>query len=157
MPSSSTRRSPRVARPAPLGAGTHRPIVVPFAAVFGLLGAAEDGYLAWLLWNTRAWYVAVALALAVIAVLGAVLTFAGRGRGWLVLVVSSVLPLLALLALVLLIGVLGAGSDTAVALLLLVGPIGCLVLSLQRPVREWSGPARRGRPGGGRRRGGPSH
>jgi hypothetical protein len=64
-----------------------------------------------------------------------------------------VLPLLALLLLVLLVGVLGFGSYVALALLLLVGPIGCLVLALQRPVRAWSGPPPADRSAGGRRPG----
>ncbi len=129
-------------------------MLVPFAAAFGLLVAAEDGYLAWLLWGTRAWYVVAAVLLGVAAVAGAVLTQQGRGRGWLVLTLASVLPLVALLALVLLLGALGSGNDTALALLLLVGPIGCLALALQRPVREWSTPERLARAGGGRRSGG---
>ena len=128
-------------------------MLVPFAAAFGVLVAAEDAYLAWLLWGTHVWYVVVAVLLAVAAVVGAVLTVQGRGRGWLVLTVASVLPLLALLALVLLLGALGSGHDTALALLLLVGPVGCLALALQRPVRTWSTPERLDRrPVGGRPR-----
>jgi hypothetical protein len=151
VPPSSTRRSPRVARPPAPVIGSGRPTAVPFAAAFGLLVAAEDGYLAWLLWGTSAAYVVAALLLAAVAVAGAGLTFAGRGRGWLVLTLASVLPLLALLVLVLLVGVLGAGSYVALALLLLLGPIGCLVLALQRPVRAWTGPRRADRSAGGRR------
>lgn len=117
-------------------------MLVPFAAAFGLLVAAEDGYLAWLLWGTRAWYVVVAIVLGVVAVAGAVLTLLGRARGWLVLALASVVPLLAFLVLVLVLGALGTGHDTALAVLLLVGPVGCLILALQRPVREWTTPAR---------------
>jgi hypothetical protein len=153
VPPPPTRRSPRVARPTAPVSGFGRPTAVPFAAAFGLLVAAEDGYLAWLLWGTSAAYVVAALLLAAVAVGGAGLTFAGRGRGWLVLSVAGVLALLALIALVLLVGVLGAGSYVALALLLLVGPVGCLALALQRPVRIWSGARRAGRPAGGRRPG----
>lgn len=128
-------------------------MVAPFAAAFGALVAAEDLYLAWLLWDTRAWYVVAAVLLALAALAGAVLTVRGRGRGWLVLTLASVFPLLALLALVLLLGALGTGHDTVLALLLLVGPIGCLALALQRPVREWTTTRGAGRPAGGRRSG----
>src|SRR4051794_27761506 len=104
-PSRTGRRSPRpIAAPPsrprrPLGrnfapAAPVRPMLAPFAAAFGLLVAAEDVYLGWLLWDTRAWYVAVAGLLAAAAVTGAVLTVLGRGRGWLVLALASVLPLL---------------------------------------------------------------
>jgi hypothetical protein len=53
-----------------------------------------------------------------------------------------VVPLLALLLLVLVLGALGTGHDTALALLLLIGPVGCLILATRRPVREWTTPAR---------------
>lgn len=156
MPSTSSRRQRRAPRAAPspdsrarrpLGrsfapAAAVRPMLVPFAAAFGLLVAAEDGYLAWLLWGTRAWYVVVAVVLGVVAVAGAVLTLLGRARGWLILALASVVPLLALLVLVLLLGALGTGHDTALALLLLVGPVGCLIAALQQPVRKWTTPAR---------------
>lgn len=117
-------------------------MLVPFATAFALLVAAEDGFVAWVLWGTRAWLVVAALVLGIVAVVGAVLTFAGRGRGWLVLVAGSVLPLLVLLTAVLLLGYLGTGSGALLVLLLAVGPVGCLVLALQRPVREWTTPAR---------------
>ena len=126
-------------------------MLVPFAAAFGVLVAAEDGYLAWLLWGTRAWFVVAAVVLGVAAITGAVLTVLGRARGWLVLALASVVPLLALLLLVLLFGALGTGHDTALALLLLVGPVGCLILALQRPVREWTTPAAAGSPRRGNR------
>lgn len=84
------------------------------------------------------------------------LVFLGRGRGWIVLTAGSVLLLLTLLALVLLFGALGGGAALWQALLLLIGPIGCLALTLRRPVRAWSG-RRTGRGGsrsaGGRREG----
>ena len=152
-PTSSRRRVARAApSPAsrarrPLGRGfvptaPVRPMLVPFAAAFALLVAAEDGFMAWVLWGTRAWLVVAALVLGVVAVVGALLTLAGRSRGWLVLVAGSVLPLLVLLVAVLLLGYLGTGSEALLVLLLAVGPVGCLVLALQRPVRTWTTPAR---------------
>jgi hypothetical protein len=154
MPSSSTRRSPRAAPPARRSAAAtgERPLAVPFAAAFGLLVAAEDVYLAWLLWQPDyglEWFVSVGLLLALAAVAGAVLVLLGRARGWLLLAAASVLPLLALLALAVLFGVLGGGSAMWWAVLLLVGPLGCLALTLRRSVRTWCGPARRS-PGGPR-------
>jgi hypothetical protein len=38
------------------------------------------------------------------------------------------------------------------AVLLLVGPIGCLAMTLRRPIREWTRPARATRPPEQRRR-----
>ena len=166
MPSSASgagRRDPAAARRPrpPLGRGfaappaDERPLAIPFAAVFGVLVAAEDLWLAWLLrvpgegWQ---WPVAVPVLLAVTAVAGVLLVLLGRGRGWLVLTVASVLPLLGLLVVVLIFGALGAGSETWAALVLLVGPIGCLALTVQRPVREWTRPGRGSRSSGGRRR-----
>ena len=159
MPSPSARRSPRAAAP-PGAASTaveRRPLAVPFAAAFGVLVAAEDLYLAWLLWEPDhglEWFVVVALLMALAAVAGAALVLLGRGRAWLVLAAASALPLLALVALVLLFGALGGGQAMWSALLLLVGPIGCLALTLRRSVRAWTGadPARR--PAGGARRAG---
>jgi hypothetical protein len=68
-----------------------------------------------------------------------------------VLAVAAVLPLLGLLALTVLFGYLGGGSAFWSALLLLIGPVGCLALTLQRPVRRWPGPAPGTRSTGGRR------
>jgi len=108
MPSSAsrsrgtTRRSPR---PAPRAADlpvTERPLAVPFAAFFGLLVAAEDLYLAWLLWTPEVgwdWFMVGPLLLAVLAVAGSALVFTGRPRGWVVLAVAAVLPLAGLVVL----------------------------------------------------------
>jgi hypothetical protein len=162
MPSSSSRsrvpvrRSPRPAsRTADVRAGAaERPPVVPFAAVFGLLVAVEDGYLAWLLrtpelgWD---WFVIVPLALALLAVVASAAVFLGRARGWLWLTIAAVLPLLGILALVVFFALLGGGQAMWSAVLLLVGPLGALFLAPRRPVREWTGPARARRPAGGRR------
>jgi hypothetical protein len=131
-----------------------RPMLVPFAAVFGLLVAVEDGYLAWLL--SFGWYLAVPVVLAVGAVAGAALVWQGRPRGWVVLTVAAVLPLLALIALAVLFAVLGGGSALWSSLLLLAGPVGCLALTLRRPVRAWCAPRRGTRSPGGRRAGGGS-
>jgi hypothetical protein len=160
MPSSSsrsratTRRSPRPAPRPPLTRGTatgpvERPLLAPFAAVFGVLVAAEDIYLSYLLWEPDRgwhWYVLLALLLAAWAVVGSAMVWLGRPRGWLVLTGASVLPLLALVGLVVLFGVLGGGQALGWALLLLVGPISCLALTLRRPIREWTRPGRATRP-----------
>jgi hypothetical protein len=126
-----------------------RPLLAPFAAVFGVLVAAEDIYLAYLLWEPDRgwhWYVLLPGLLAVWAVVGAAMVWLGRARGWLVLTAAAVLPLLAMVGLVLLFGVLGGGQALAWALLLLVGPIGCLALTLRRPIRDWTRPGRATRP-----------
>jgi peptidoglycan/LPS O-acetylase OafA/YrhL len=125
-----------------------RPLTVPFAAVFGLLVAAEDLYLGWLLWEPDPgwdWFVLTPAGLALLAVAGSVLVLRGRGRGWLVLTLAAVPSVLLLLAVAVLFGVLGDEGSVGWALLLLIGPVGCLVLAVRRPVREWTRP-RRGTP-----------
>jgi hypothetical protein len=122
---------------------------VPFAAVFGVLVVVEDAYFVWLL--DFGWYLVVPLLLAVAAGAGAVLVWQGRRGGWALLAAAAALPLLGLLALAVVFGFAGGGSAFWSALLLLVGPIGCLALTLQRPVRTWRGSRAGTRPGGGRR------
>jgi hypothetical protein len=155
MPSSSTRRpGSATTRPRrPIGRGfpvtptaPARPVAAPFAAVFGLLVAAEEGYLGWLLWDADpgwGWYLLLPVVLAVGALVGAVLVLRGRslGRrisGSVVLAVFCLLPLLGLLGLAVFFGLLGGGQALWWALLLLVGPVGGLALGLQRPVRAWT-------------------
>ena len=53
---------------------------------------------------------------------------------------------LGLLGAAVLFGALGLGAVVGQALLLLVGPVGCLVLATRRSVREWTRPARATRP-----------
>ncbi|TFV61289.1 hypothetical protein E4P41_09725 [Geodermatophilus sp. DF01-2] len=147
----ATRRSPRAAPrlPAAPQPPAGRPVLVPFAAAFGVLVAAEDLYLGYLLRGPEPgwrWFLLAPLLLAVWAVVGAATVWLGRARGWLVLATASVLPLLALLALAGLFGVLGDGRAAGWALLLLAGPVGCLVLAVRRPVREWTRPGRATRP-----------
>ena len=160
MPSTSTRRAGAAAirhRPRrPLGRGfvvpppaPVRPLEAPFAALFGGLVALEDGYLGWLLWDADrswSWYLLVPLLLGAGALLGAVLVLRGRGLGPVsgsaVLAWSCVLPLLGLLVLALFFAAFGDGAAAWLALVLVVGPLGGLVLALRRPVREWT---RRGR------------
>ena len=146
----AARRSPRAAPqqpPAPPAAG--RPVLVPFAAAFGVLVAAEYLWLAWLLRDPEVavpWSVAVPAVLAVLALAGAALVLLGRARAWLLLAVVSVVLALGLLGTAVLFGALGQGAVVGQALLLLVGPVGCLVLAARRPVREWTRPARATRP-----------
>ena len=147
-PRTTTRRSPRPAPRAPLGRPAplpERPQPAPFAAVFGVLVAAEDLYLAWLLWEPDPgwyWFVVLPVLLAAWAWAGAAMVWLGRARGWLVLAGAALLPLLLMVALVLLFGALGGGQALGWAVLLLAGPVGCLVLALQRPIREWTRPGR---------------
>jgi hypothetical protein len=146
----AARRSPRAAprrqQAPPTTAG--RPVQVPFAAAFGVLVAGEYLWLAWLLRDPEAavWPVAVPAVLAVLAVAGAVLVVLGRARAWLLLAVVSVVLALGLLGTAVLFGALGLGAVVGQALVLLVGPVGCLVLAVRRPVREWTRPARATRP-----------
>src|SRR4051812_49847543 len=95
MPPPSPGRSPRAAPPAmrtrTLGRGFSvaptapvRPVAAPFAAVFGLLVAAEDGYLGWLLWDADpgwGWYLRLPVLLAAGALTGVVLVLRVRGLG----------------------------------------------------------------------------
>jgi peptidoglycan/LPS O-acetylase OafA/YrhL len=167
MPSSSarsratTRRSPRSA-PAAAPAATRpaeRPLEAVLATVFGVLVAAEDAYLAWLMWTPQVgwdWFMVVPLLLAVAALAGALAVFRGRRRGWLLLAVAAGLLLAVLLVLGVLFAILGGGTAMWSAVALLIGPVGCLILALRRPVRLWTSPRRAGRSAGGRRGGGSS-
>lgn len=162
MPSSASRsrapvrRSPRPAPRTTAAAPPERPLAVPFAAFFGLLLAAEAAWFAWLLrtpgvgWD---WFVAVPLALSVLALVGAALVFAGRARGWIVLALAALLSAVGLLLVALFFAALGGGSAVWSTLLLLVGPVTSLVLALRRPVREWT---RGRRPQEGERSGAPA-
>jgi hypothetical protein len=121
------------------------------AAVFGVLVAVEDAYLVWLLWTPEVgwdWFMLVPLLLAVAALAGAAAVFLGRRRGWLVLAVAAALPFAVLLVLVVLFAVLGGGTAMWSAVGLLLGPVGCLVVALRPPVRQWTSA---GRSAGGRR------
>ena len=142
----ATRRSPRAAprRQQPPQRPVGRPVLAPFAAVFGVLVAAEYLWLAWLLRDPEVgtpWFAAVPVALAVLALAGAALVVLGRTRAWVLLAAVSVVLVLCLLGTAVLFGALGLGAVVGQTLLLLVGPLGCLVLAVRRPVREWTGPA----------------
>ncbi|MDP9390416.1 MAG: hypothetical protein M3P89_03315 [Actinomycetota bacterium] len=154
-PPAGTRGSPGPAPRGPLAAGRagKRPLPATLAAVFGLLVAAVDGYLTWLLWTPEeGWdgYLLVPVLLGVLAVAAAAAVFFGLRSAWLVLAVTAALPLVGMLAVVVLFAVLGGGSALWGALILLIAPAGCLVLALRRPVRTWTGSARADRPAGGR-------
>ncbi|SNR33464.1 hypothetical protein [Blastococcus mobilis] len=158
MPSSASRsraparRSPRPAPRVVAAPAAERPLLVPFAAFFGLVVAAEDVYLAWLMWTPEIgwdWFMAGPLLLAVLAVAGSALVFTGRSRGWVVLAVGAVLPLAALVGLAAFFVALGGGEALWSVVLLAVGPLGCLLLTVRRPVREWT---RARRPPEGRRK-----
>ncbi|MBB3675568.1 hypothetical protein [Modestobacter versicolor] len=180
MPTPPTRRSPRRAAPAApatsattrsrtLGRGFTaaptapvRPLAAPFAAAFGVLVAAEDAYLGWLLWDADpgwGWYLLLPALPAVAALAGALLVLRGRSlsrrvSGSAVLALACLVPLLGLLGLAVFFALLGGGQAVWWALLLLVGPIGGLALALQRPVRRWTRGSRvasPGRPGRGSR------
>ena len=155
------QRSPRPAprdRPA-TGPVVGRPLSATLAAVFGLLVAAVDGYLTWLLWTPEVgWdtYMLAPVLLAVLAVAAAAAVFCGARRGWLLLVLAAALPLAGMLAVVVLFVLLGGGPALWGALALLIAPVGGLVLALRRPVRAWTGAERARRPAGGRRDSGPA-
>ncbi len=146
----AARRSPRAApRQHPASPSAGRPVLVPFAAAFGVLVAAEYLGLAWLLRDpevTVPWSVAVPAVLAGLALAGAALVVLGRARAWLLLAAVSVVLALGLLGAAVLFAALGLGAVVGQALLLLVGPVGCLVLATRRSVREWTRPARATRP-----------
>ena len=152
----ATRRSPRPLPQdrAPADPVGDRPLSATLAAVFGLLVAAVDGYLTWLLWTPEVgWdsYLLIPLLLGVLAIAGAAAVFLGLRRGWLLLVLAAALPLAGMLAVVVLFAALGGGSALWGALALLIAPVGCLVLALRRPVRAWTGAGRARRPTEGRR------
>ena len=143
---SAARRSPRAApRQQTATPSAGRPVLAPFAAVFGVLVAVEYLWLAWLLRDPEvatSWSVVVPAVLAVLALAGGVLVVLGRARAWVLLAVVSVVLVLCLLGTAVLFGALGLGAVAGQALLLLVGPVGCLVLAVRRPVRQWTRPAR---------------
>ena len=124
-------------------AARQRPQSVPFAVAFAGLVAAEELYLGWLVWAPEPgvyWFVLAAVALAGLSLAGAVLVWRGRPRAWLVLAGASTVPLLFLLGLALYFGTLGGGRAVWWALLMLAGPLGCLVLSAGEPIRAWTAP-----------------
>jgi hypothetical protein len=131
-----------------------RPLDVVLAVVFGVLVAAEDAYLGWLMWTPEVgwdWFLLAPLLLAVLALAASAAVFLGRRRSWALLALAAALLLGVLLVLVVLFAILGGGAAMWSAVGLLVGPVGCLVLALRPPVRAWT---RAVRPAGGRRRGG---
>ena len=153
-PPAGTRGAPGPGEAGAAGRAGGRPLPATLAAVFGLLVAAVDGYLTWLLWTPDGgWdsYLLVPALLGVLAIAAAAAVFAGVRSAWLALAVAAALPLMGMLAVVALFAVLGGGAALWGALALLIAPAGCLVLALRRPVREWTGSARAERPAGERR------
>jgi hypothetical protein len=132
-----------------------RPLVVAIAAVFGALLAAEVLFLGGmpLLSDGRLnRFTVVFLALFVGAVAGSLMVVQGRRGGWIVLMIVAAGGLAAVLILVLVLAALDVAGVAWVAVLLSVGPLGCLVLAPQRSVREWSRAGAARRSAGGRRR-----
>jgi hypothetical protein len=128
---------------------------VVIAVAFAVLVAAEAAYLAWWMWTPEVgwdWFMVVPLLLAALALAASAAVFLGRARSWVLLVIAAVLPLGVLLVMVVLFAILGGGTALWSAVGLLVGPVGCLVLALRRPVRAWTRAPRAVRPAGGRRR-----
>lgn len=148
----TVRRSPRPApRPSFTPVTPQRPLQAPIAALFGVLVAAVHGYLAWLL--DFGWYLVVPIVLGLAALAGAALVWRGARRGWVPLAIVAGVLLVGLLALTLLFGLLGGGAALWAAVLMLIAPVGCLALVLQRPVRRWcDGTASTRSPGGRRAR-----
>jgi hypothetical protein len=148
------RRSPRAAGRVAAPVVRRRPPAVPFAVAFGLLTAVEVLYLGYLLWEPAPafdWYLVVPVVVAVLAVVASLLVLRGTPRSWMLLAGTAVVPLAALLVLVFVLGAFGATAETWSAVLLMTGPLGCLILASRRPVREWTRPRRATRSAGGRR------
>jgi O-antigen/teichoic acid export membrane protein len=148
VPSSSFRAPGRGA------AEEQRPLPVPLAAAFGGLVAAEVLYLGALMWlpdPALDWFLVVPLLLASAALAGSVLLLRRRFRSWLLLAVCATVVQVGLLATAALFAAFSAWGEMWSAVLLMVGPLGCLVLSLRRSVRAWTDRDRTRRPAGGRR------
>jgi peptidoglycan/LPS O-acetylase OafA/YrhL len=151
---------PTSSRPRGPGTGSgRRPLAASFATAFGALLTAEVLFFGFLLVLPDPRPDRIALTTAVLVVAGAagsLMVFQGRRGGWVLLVVAAVGTLAAVLVLALVLGALGLTGQMWAAVLLAVGPTGCLVLALQRSVREWAGRDRARRPAGGRRAAGRS-
>jgi hypothetical protein len=131
-----------------------RPLAAVFAAVFGALLTAEVLFFGALLVLPDVRLDRVTVVIAVLALAGAtgsLMVFQGRRGGWILLAVTAVGALAAVMMMVLVLAALGATAATWAAVLLTVGPLGCLVLAPQRSVRAWAGLRSARRPAGGRR------
>jgi hypothetical protein len=127
---------------------------VPLAAAFGGLLTAETLFLGALLWlpdPALDWFLVVPLVLAGATLTGVVLLLRRRFRSWLLLVVPAVLVQAGLLATAGLLAAFSAWGEMWSAVLMMTGPVGCLVLALRRPVREWTDGERIRRSAEGRR------
>jgi O-antigen/teichoic acid export membrane protein len=149
VPSTSIRASARA-----LADEEPRPLTVPFAAAFGGLVTAEVAYFGLLLWlpdPALDWFLVVPLVLAVASVTGSVQLLRRRTRSWLLLAIAAAVVQVGLLATAALLAAFSAWGEMWSAVLLMTGPVGCLVLTLRRSVREWTDRGRTRRSGGRRR------
>ena len=131
-----------------------RPLAVPFAAAFGVLVAAEVLYLGALMVlpdPALDWFLVVPVVLACAALAGSVLLLRRRFRSWLLLAGTATVVEVGLLATAALLAAFYAWAEMWSTILLMVGPLGCLVLSLRRSVRTWCDRGRTRRSAGGRR------
>jgi hypothetical protein len=150
VPSTSLR-----ARNGSGGPHEERPIAVATAAVFGALLAAEVLFLGGMIVLPDARvdrFSVVFLVLFLGAVAGSLMVVQGRRGGWIVLLIVGLGGLATVLVLVLVLAALDATGAAWAAALFAVGPLGCLVLAPQRPVREWTRAGAARRSAGGRRR-----
>ena len=125
------------------------------AAFFGALLAAEVLFLGGVPLLSDAplsRFTVVFLVLFVGAVAGSLMVVQGRRGGWIVLMIVASGGLAAVLILLLVLAALDVAGVAWAAVLLSVGPLGCLVLAPQRSVREWSRAGAARRSAGGRRR-----
>jgi hypothetical protein len=154
VPSTSSRARGRSA-----DGEEQRPLAVPFAAAFGGLVTAEVLYLGALMWlpdPALDWFLVVPLVLAGAALAGTVLLLRRRFRSWLLLAGTAAVLQLGLLATAALLAAFSAWGELWPVVLLMVGPLGCLVLALRRSVRTWTDRGRTRRPAGGPRTAAPS-
>lgn len=137
-----------------------RPLAASFASAFGVLMTVEVLFFGGLLVVPEPRLDRVTVVIGVLVLAGAaasLLVFRGLRGGWILLVLAAVGGVAAVGVMVLVLGALGLTSQMWAAVLLAVGPLGCLVLAPQRSVRAWAGLEPTRRPAGGRRAPAGSH